>query len=231
MKIHNLMEDIVIEKVHEIFDEEEKEMKNKGYCTCHQCRLDVACYVLNRANARYVSSSRGLTHLRTEYQEDIQKSADLVSMVNDGIIKVSSTKRPHYDHSFDEESPPPEGPMYNLPTIMGRLLNGTTFEPMQSIDIYLKSNGEIVEMFEPSWQNPYKLIEKTAGTFVFWPRPVHSDSPETKRTFEFEIVVDAEGYEELHHFFEMSVEAESAFDDSFHLQHTYKLEDLYLFSI
>lgn len=229
MKIHNLMEDIVLDKVHEIFDEEEQDMKSKGHCTCYQCRLDVACFVLNRIQPKYMTSSRGLAHLRTEYQTNLQKSADLVSMINDGIKQVSSTKRPHYDHSGTEKAPTPEGPLYNFPIIMGRLLNGNTFEPMKGIDIFLQSDGKLVEMIEPSWQNPYPMIDKTAGTFLFWPYPVPANSPRMSRVFEFELFVDDPGFEELHHFFEVNLRAESTFNDAFHMQRTQKIEDLYLF--
>jgi competence protein ComFB len=229
MKIHNLMEDIVLDKVHEIFDEDEDGMKNKGYCCCYQCRLDVACFVLNRIQPRYMTSSRGLAHLRTEYQTNLQKTADLVAMINDGIKTVSATKRPHYSHSGSEKSPVPEGPLYNFPTIMGRLLNGNTFEPMKDIEVYLQMNGETVEMIEPSWQNPYRIIDKTAGTFLFWPHPVTANSPRMSRVFEFELEIDENNYEELHHFFELDLRAEASFNDSFHMQRTYKLEDLYLF--
>ena len=108
MKIHNLMEDIVLDKLHEIFDEEELTTFNNGFCTCYQCRLDVACYVLNRIQNKYVTSSRGLAHLRTEYQTNLQKSADLVSMIHDGIKQVSSTRRPHSNHSEHGQYGPEE---------------------------------------------------------------------------------------------------------------------------
>ena len=229
MKIHNLMEDIVLDKVHEIFDEDEEGMKQNGYCCCYQCRLDVACFVLNRTQPRYMTSSRGLAHLRTEYQTNLQKTADLVSLINDGIKTVSSTKRPHYSHKNGEKAPAPEGPLYNFPTIMGRLLNGNTFEPMKDIDVYLQKNGETVTMIDPSWQNPYRMIDKTAGTYLFWPYPVEANSPRTSRIFEFELIVNEKGYEELHHFFEIDLRAENTFNDSFHMQRTCKLEDLYLF--
>jgi len=230
MKIHNLMEDIVLEKVHEIFEDENADFKSKGYCTCYQCRLDVACYVLNRIQSKYMTSSRGLAHLRTEFQNNLQKSADLASLINDGIKQVSTTKRPHYDHGEEGKIPSPEGPLYNFPTIIGRLFNGKTFEPMKDITISLGKGGKLVEMIEPSWQNPYYISYKTAGTFLFWPHPVPANSPKAKQIFEFELVVEEQAeYDELHHFFEMNLEAEEEFNEAVHLQRTYKLEDLYLF--
>jgi competence protein ComFB len=230
MKIHNLMEDIILEKVHEIFDEEDTDLKNKGCCTCYQCRLDVACYVLNRIQSKYMTSSRGLAHLRTEYQNNLQKAADLVSLINDGIKQISSAKRPHYAHAQEEKPPAPEGPLYNFPTIIGRLFNGKTFEPMKDITITLRQNGKPAEMIEPSWQNPYHISFKTAGTFLFWPHPIPANSPQAKKIFEFELVVEEqEEFDELHHFFAMDLEAEDDFNDSVHLQRTYKLEDMYLF--
>ncbi len=46
MNVHNLMENIVIETVNDIFEDKKKEGFDMAECL--QCRLDVACYVLNR---------------------------------------------------------------------------------------------------------------------------------------------------------------------------------------
>lgn len=230
MKLHNLMEDIVLEKVNEIFEEEIK-TKTYGYCTCNQCRMDVACYVLNRVQPQYMLSSRGLAHLRTDYQNDLQKAADLMSVINDGIKVVSSTKRPHTEEYDLELETPPPGPTFNFPTIIGRLFNGKTFEPIKDVMISLLSDGTLVEMVNRNWQNPNPISAKTAGHYSFWPHPQTASERKEKKIFEFELYLEESPFEELHHFFEIELEAEDQFNDQFHLQRTCKIEDLYLFPI
>ena len=230
MNPRNLMEDIVIDKVNEIFDDE-KISRQEGLCRCYQCRMDVACYVLNRITPMYMTSSRGLAHLRTEYQNNLQKAADLVSLVKDGIQQVFETRRPHYDSACEPAPEIAEGPVYNFPTIMGRILNGNTFEPMTGIKVNLLSRGDPVAMLDKSWQNPYPLIEQTAGTYLFWPYPAAAESPEEPRVFEFEIYIDEKGYDELHHFFEMELTPEEKVNEVLHMEKTYKVEDIYLFPL
>jgi competence protein ComFB len=224
------MEEIVLEKVDEIFNEEEK-LKRHGYCTCKQCRMDVACYVLNRIEPHYMLSSRGIAHLRNDYQENLQKTADLMGLINDGIRKISTTKRPHVANLEDVEEIPPEGPLFNFPTIFGRIFNGQNFEPLKNVDIVLLSEGRLVKMINANWQNPYSIVEKTAGNFSFWPYPVGAASLDNTSTFEFELFLEKSGFDEFHHYFEMQIPAQSSFDESFHMHRTYELEDLYVFPV
>lgn len=48
----NMMEETVLEKIDQLWEGTE-------YCHCHQCRMDVAAYALNRLPARYVCSLTG----------------------------------------------------------------------------------------------------------------------------------------------------------------------------
>lgn len=230
MKLHNLMEDIVLEKVDEIADEESKK-QNPGYCTCKQCRMDVACFVLNRIRPQYMLSSRGLAHLRTDYQEDMQKNADLMRLINEGIKQVSNRRRSHTRTNPDNEEYVPSGPLYNFPTIVGRIFNGVNFEPLHDTDIYLLSEGKPVHMINQNWLNPYPIVEKTAGHFTFWPCPVEAETIDTKKIFEFELFIEKEGFDEFHHFFEIKLAPDAEFKDSFELQQTYTIKDLYIFPL
>ncbi|MEW5815700.1 MAG: late competence development ComFB family protein [Spirochaetota bacterium] len=230
MKVHNTMEEVVVNTVHEIFTEEEK-TNAQGFCTCSQCRLDVACYVLNRIPPQYIISGRGLAHVQSDYQEQLQKHADLAGLINEAIKKVSRTKRPHFSHAKDKQNLIPKGPLYNFPTIIGRLFNGNNFEPISNMNVSLLSKGELVKMFDPNWQNPYPVADKTAGTFIFWPYPVKAENMKMKKVFEFELFVEAPKFEALRHFFELELEPDELFNDSFHLQKTHKIEDLYLFPL
>jgi competence protein ComFB len=69
MEIHNTTEDMVLSIVHDIFDAIEKEGKPDRPCTCYQCRLDTACYVLNRISPKYVVSSRGVARAESDTME------------------------------------------------------------------------------------------------------------------------------------------------------------------
>jgi len=228
MQVHNLMEDIVFKNVEEIFDEE-KITGSFGFCTCNQCRLDVACYVLNRIPPEYVVSGRGLVHLESDYLEKLQKNADLVALINEAIRKISTQKRPHFDHQEEKEKPLMRGPLFNFPTIIGRIFNGSNFEPVSGMYIKLLRDGELVEMINPNWQNPCYISEKTAGNYSFWPAPEKSKTLNNRKIFEFELSVEEKGFEPLQHFFEMELHAEDKLNDSIQLQKTFKVEDLYLF--
>jgi len=83
MNIHNIMESIVLDTVNEIFEDKRKE----GFemADCLQCRLDVACYVLNRIKPEYIISGRGLLHFEENYHELIQTKVDMVTLINAGI--------------------------------------------------------------------------------------------------------------------------------------------------
>ncbi|MFP4363656.1 MAG: late competence development ComFB family protein [Spirochaetia bacterium] len=229
MKIHNQMEDTVLKMVHEIFTEEENNPR-MGVCTCSQCRMDVACYVLNRVTPEYIISGRGVAHLDSDYNQKLQKEADLVSLIKEGIGQVNSTKRPHFTHSpHNEPQDNKAGLFFNFPTIIGRLFNGINFEPVFGLKVYLRQNGENVKMLDPNWQNPYNTVKNTAGTYIFWPHPLHAEEPGITKTFEFEISIESKGYEPIHHFISVESRSEPYFLESFHMQRSYKVEDLYIF--
>ena len=231
MEIHNTTEDTVLQLVHEIYDAIEQEGKPDRPCTCYQCRLDTACYVLNRVPPRYVISSRGAARSETEFIERQQEDADIVSLIYEGINKISRSKRPHFPHTSAEQKPshPILGPVFNIPTIIGRAFNGSNFEPMTDIDVELLSEGKRARMIDPNWQNPFHLVANTAGTFTFWPEPVPAKKVGLHHTFSFAVRIEAPGFETLLHYFEVSVTSEERAQWSFSLQRTHKLPDLYLF--
>jgi competence protein ComFB len=230
MEIHNVTEDIVLDAVNEIFDEIEREAKADRPCTCYQCRLDTACYALNRLTPRYVVSSRGVARAETDSIEKQQEEADVVSLVHEGMQKIAKSKRPHFEHLNRRESPRvAEGPVFNFPTLVGRVFNGQNFEPLIDIDVFLLSEGKLTPMLDPNFQNPYRLISNTAGTFSFWPQPVPAEGIGIERKFEFAVAAAAPGLEELRHYFEVTVTSEYEATTSFSMQRTYKIPDLYLF--
>jgi competence protein ComFB len=97
MEIHNLLE----EKVKTSVDEycESSSFDRKKHCDCIQCRLDVACYVLNNTTPKYVVSSRGIVHHELEYTKKLQLEADILGLVKEGFSVIASRKRPEIDHT------------------------------------------------------------------------------------------------------------------------------------
>jgi competence protein ComFB len=221
------MEELVIDEVNAICDSLETE-KNAAICTCSQCRQDAACYVLNRTDPHYVVSHRGVA--RVNLAADQQSRADLTSLVYEGIKHVSHNQRPYFTHNRDSpaEETPIETPVFNIPTIMGRVFNGLNFSPITGITVELLQNGVLSPMKDKNWQNPYVLIPNTGGTFTFWPRPTPAEKAEIRGVFEFTVKITAEDFAELNHVFTIPVISEQV-STRFSLSRTFKLPDLYLF--
>ncbi|QQO11112.1 late competence development ComFB family protein [Breznakiella homolactica] len=230
MEIHNIAEDIVLSTVNDICDTIEQQGNPEKLCICGQCRLDTACYVLNRIPPHYVISNRGVARVDIETIERQQQEADIVALVHEGIRRVSHIQRPYVNHSAPRTEAAAAGnkPVFNIPTIIGRAFNGIDFSPAEA-EIQLFRNGAVVPMKDYNWQNPYMLVKNTAGTFTFWPKPLEAEAAGIRETFEYSIKIAAPGFEELSHFFKIPVISELQTAESFSMQRTFKLPDLYLF--
>jgi competence protein ComFB len=229
VEIHNIAEDNVLEIVADMFETESRK-RELGFCTCHQCLMDVACYVLNRLPQEYVVSGRGVAYASKDYQVNIQRQADAVTLASEGWRKIQASKRPHFDHrSAKQMTSYPAPPVFNYPTIIGRLFDGTTFAPMNGIQVSLLREGKEAAMIDPNWQNPCSLFSSTGGTFIFWPAPEKADSGGESRIVEFELRAKADGFEPLAHFFSLRVNAEMSVQDQFSLQRQFTLPDLTIF--
>lgn len=230
MEIHNATEDIVFAKVTEIFDAIEKEGNTRHFCTCDQCRMDTACYVLNRAEPRYISSNRGVARLEQENIKRQQLEADIVTLIYEGVKQVTHNQRPNHSPKA-EESAASTGrePVYNIPAIVGRLFNGVNFAPISDVHVELRMNGELSVMKDGGWQNPYVIVDKVEGTFTFWPRPVPTEKVDTRKVFEFSLRIETPDYEPLKHFFQIPVTSEGETVDSYSMDRIFKLKDLYMF--
>jgi len=66
MEIHNTMEDVVLQYLDEII-----ELK-QNICKCNNCRMDMACYALNKVKPMYVASARGIIHTENKKRRYIQ---------------------------------------------------------------------------------------------------------------------------------------------------------------
>ncbi|MDR0639620.1 MAG: late competence development ComFB family protein [Spirochaetaceae bacterium] len=236
-KIHNLTEDLVTREVDAICDEIEKSGRKPELCTCDQCRLDAACYVLNRTQPSYVVSNRGVARLERETLERRQKDVDLTVLIYKALEDVAHNRRPYFDHRTHTSKAAEHAAngavncraVFNIPVIVGRVFNGVNFEPLSGIDVELVQGGELVAMRDANWQNPYRFVKDTEGTFTFWPRPVEAKTEGERAVFEFTVRIETEGFETLNHFLEVQVVSENFADIPFSMDRTFKLQDLYLF--
>jgi competence protein ComFB len=227
MDIHNTMEDLVIAEVNAICDSLEAAGKKNGICTCAQCRQDAICFVLNRTWPHYVVSHRGAA--RVGQAADQQSRADLTALVYEGIKRVSHNQRPYVSHGQDQaETPAPDTPVFNIPTIMGRVFNGLNFSPVTDSTVELFQNGALAPMRDSNWQNPYILIPNTGGSFTFWPRPVPAEKTDVHSVFEYTINIHSPGMADMSHVFTVPAVSEKT-SPTFSLSRTFKLPDLYLF--
>ena len=163
MEIHNLMEDMVTQTVDELFDAGSKGEAD-GWCTCRQCRLDVACYALNRLKPEYVLSGRGVAYADLDYNEKLQRTADVVTYVREGWRRINASPRPnHAVFASGDCTALPPGPVYNFRPIVGRLFNGSSFEPIVDARVSLLDENGLVRMMDTTWFNPYDLVRNTNG--------------------------------------------------------------------
>jgi competence protein ComFB len=230
MELHNTAEDLILSQVNEIFDSIEKSGEAEKLCSCDQCRMDTACYVLNRTMPHYIVSNRGVARVEQETIEKQQKDADIVTLIYEGLNRVAHNQRPNFSHGANSAAVADANlPVYNIPTIVGRLFNGANFAPISGVKVELYHNGDLVIMKDGNWQNPYHLVHNTEGTFTFWPNPVPAESSNTHKVFEFTLKIGSPDFETLNHFFKIPVISDTRTAGSFSLARTVKLPDLYLF--
>jgi len=230
MELHNTTEDLVLARISEIFENMEKGNNPDKLCTCSQCRMDTACYVLNRTTPHYIVSNRGAARAEQETHQRQQQDADITTLVYEGIRRVNHNQRPTAVHGVKAvESSSANTPVFNIPTIVGRIFNGSNFAPISGVKVELFRNGDLVTMKDSNWQNPCTLVANTEGTFTFWPNSIPADAVNIHQVFEFTIKVESSEYETLNHFFKIPVISDSQSASTFSLVRTVKLPDLYLF--
>jgi competence protein ComFB len=230
MNLHNTVEDIVISKVDEVFATLEEEGISK-FCTCDQCRMDVICYALNRLKPHYIVSHRGAARTRRETIAQQQQTADVAAMIHEGLKRVNHNQRPNFSHQADEFGIGSDSryPVFNIPTIMGRIFSGNNFSPIAGVEVELLANGELVTMKDGNWHNPYRLVSNAEGTFSFWPAPAKASKFKDQSIFSYTLRVSSPEFETLTHFFKITVISEMQAAVSFSLERTFKLPDLYMF--
>ncbi|MDR1256342.1 MAG: late competence development ComFB family protein, partial [Spirochaetaceae bacterium] len=232
MEIHNLFEETVFAAVEAAFKDINSKNKANVICTCRQCRLDVACYVLNRVKPHYIVSSRGIQHDEQLDIEKQQQAADIASLVYRGIEQVNLNRRPGFKHTPDTEAVGTSAAAYfNIPVIIGRLFNGRTFEPVNGIAVELYMDGQLAVMKDANWQNPCELVKKTEGTFTFWPASVPAGQTGEQKLFNFLIKASLPEMPPLVYYFELPVISEKDQINAVTMNRTHKISDLYLFDV
>ena len=227
MEIHNYLEEKVRSSVDEycesaVFD------RNK-YCDCIQCRLDVSCYVLNNVPPRYLVSSRGIIHHELEYSKKLQMEADIFRFIKEGFSKIAENKRPGIDHTKKIENEYKKGFYFNFPNIIGKIINGKTFEPISNAEVRLFLDDNLVNMTTDMTANPIMVSKYTGGIFIFWPYPIEAEKIGIEKTFTFKIIVNHTDFNEFTKLIDVTVQSDNNFQDSIHLQNTLNTEDIFLF--
>ncbi len=232
MNVHNLMEDVVIKAVNTLYDRVKSENVAWLTCDCENCRLDTVSYVLNRIPPKYVVSGRGVTH-NAEYLASSQLLADVDSLALEGMRTVSSTKRPfHTENRQDctiQGSNSNPTPAFNFFTFMGVVLDGNTFEPVTNAKITLKMNGNLAEMVDKTWSNPFHLVPSTKGVYSFWVKSLPAKESGEREYFNFSIEIEAEGYSECVYHFEVPIMSEDSVRQTLDSTYTLKIKDLVIF--
>jgi len=230
MDIHNTSEDIVYHTADQVFLEIKKSGNPDNLCLCEQCKVDTICYTLNRIDAHYIVSNRGLTRVQQNGIKRQQTEADVTTLIYKGLKLVNHNMRPTapHDGSSIQERKIAQ-PFFDVPTISGRIFDGVSFEPIVGVDISLFCEGEIVPMRNNNWQNPYAIIASTPGAYSFWPAPIPTEAADIERVFHYTLKINSPDYELLSHFFSITIVSKFHSPNSYALNRTFKLPDLYLF--
>ena len=232
INIHNIMEEQVVSRVKELYEQVGQKGASWLTCDCENCRLDTICYVLNRLPPRYVVSGRGITH-NTAFLKDVQLSADIDRLALEGMKLVSTAKRPYHKYGHLNAS---EGakktsstPVFNFPTFVGNVYDGSTFEPLPDARILLKEGNTVASMMDSSWLNPCKTFAVTNGSYSFWVAPEVASKEKEYREFNFTLEISADGYDSVTYSFTVPLVSEKVdrreMDSTFSL----KVKELFLF--
>ncbi|MBQ0166597.1 MAG: late competence development ComFB family protein [Treponema sp.] len=226
MNVHNIMEEMVFQRVDHLYDQIANGKTSWSICTCDHCRLDTASYVLNRIPPKYIVSGRGITHSVVE--DDTQLKADIDALIMEGIRAVSSARRPYHDKSIPKPDIK-EGPVFNFPTFIGTVYDGSSFIQLNDATITLKKDGKPCSMIDYTWQNPCTTNQKTKGAFSFWVTPEKADATGKQEQFQFTLEIECAGYDKLEYAFTVPVVSEEAARLAPNSTYAFTLQDLFIF--
>jgi len=231
VNIHNIMEEQVISRVNQLYDQVKAKGTSWLTCDCENCRLDTINYVLNRIPPRYVVSGRGVAYNQGALLKDSQLSADIDRISLDGMRLVSTAKRPYHKAALLEDSKEAvvAKPVFNFPTFIGNVFDGSTFEPITGADILLKLGNETPAMMDSSWANPCKTYASSHGSFTFWVAPIASEKEKESKEFTFTIEASMKGYTPVTYSFVVPLVSEVVDKHELNSVYSLKIQDIFLF--
>ena len=231
VNIHNIMEEQVISRVNQLYEQ----VKDRGTswlsCDCENCRLDTINYVLNRIPPRYVVSGRGVAHNTAAVLSDSQLAADIDRIGLEGMRLVSMAKRPYHKtlKLNGGKAPLMIYPAFHFPTFTGAVYDGSTFEPLIGANVLLKHEGETAVMMDSSWANPCTTFKATLGNYTFWVAPEPASKESIAREFTFTVEISAEGYLPVTYSFDVPLVSEMNDRRELNSVYSLKIQDLFLF--
>lgn len=229
MKVHNLLEEEIINRVENLYTQVQ-EMKTQWMdCSCKHCRLDTVAYVLNKLPAQYIVSGNGVTHAALNLES--QLLADMDFLIMKGMKKIASNTRSFHAQKDDKNEYTLQGPVFNVPVFLGFIYDGSSFEYLKNAIITLTHNNEAVEMFDYTWANPHTLNESTKGAYSFLVKPISAQKEDEHKEFHFTISVESKGYEKTTYVFDITLISDIHQKYVIDSALSVRIQDLYLFPI
>lgn len=179
MIIKNIMEDIVLSVVKEVLRDEKYDMSFED-------EQNVAAYILNRVSPKYVTSERGILHGKIEEKFMFQQKSDILFLVYEAIELLNQRRKGTYPKNSDAIEGRDVGYFHHM---IGEVAEITTFSHISDMQISLLLNGEIAQMVDNTWSNPFTTNHGTNGYFHFWPKvdaKKHKVGDEVEFTIKFE---------------------------------------------
>jgi competence protein ComFB len=187
MKIRNYQEDIVLHVLCIMLEDYPELKKDEVFIT------DVAAYVLNRVQPKYIMSERGFTRLALSHmiEEDIEPDlsdlVELIGLINRAIDLVRKRRKSVMGSTSKDGHATPYPFMngmeyvHNFPQFIGRVLDASTRNPVYNACVTQYIDGLKAVPAEQGWLNPYFTNTSTSGVYSFWPKAV-KDTLEAKQS-------------------------------------------------
>ena len=234
MDIHNTMEDVVLQYLEELLEFKE------NICKCYRCKIDMACYALNKVRPMYVVSSRGGIHTENIKKNHVQNEIDIYATVAEAIDVVSSTRRHEVNEKLNSEDDDykedysrfysESGCYFNFPQIVGRILDSETINPVSDAQITLchDTTDEKIQMFNKLWNNPIHIVLQTKGTYSFWPVPIPAPKAGLQKDFHLNIKIEKHGYEPLRKFLIIRTISDNRLRRYIKKENIYYIDDIFI---
>ena len=229
MKVHNILEEVVDEKVNGMYEKVKSLHTSWLNCDCNQCREDTISYVLNRLPPLYIVSGRGITH--QSVLQDKQILADIDTLTIEGMKKVATSKRSYHGLSTNIADKKITGPSFNFPAFLGTISDGESFEPVEDAKITLFLDSTPAILIDHTWPNPLLTSRITKGRYSFWVKPITTMNAGEQKNFSFTIEVSANHYETVQYSFCVPVVSGASPELVYNATYSLQLPNLCLFSV